>query len=188
MGYLINYPKELFEQTSDVHVYKPKLSPMWRVGRVLAVISITFAFIALVALLFEGMFIEFLLLLLVTIFLLLPFWLSMIIETVEHIRIGTERITILLSSRKRIVLDNIESIQYVTRKELEPSTTYLRKFLWSKRPRTCRGLSMRGKVFSNYKYGKFTRACNNFDELAMVTLANGKKYLINYPHPYGSPK
>jgi hypothetical protein len=40
---------------------------------------------------------------------------------------------------------------------------------------------MRGKVFTNYKYGKFTRACNNFDELAMVTLANGKKYLINYP-------
>lgn len=81
------------------------------------------------------------------------------------------------------MLDNIESIQYVTRKELEDSTTYLRKCLWLKRPRTCRGLSMRGKVFANYKYGKFTRACNNFDELAMVTLANGKKYLINYPLP-----
>ena len=180
--YLINYPKELFGQTEDIHVYKPKLKLKWRVGRVLAVISITLAFIALIALLFQGMFAEFFVLLLVTVFLLLPFGLSMIIETVEHIRIGTDRITILLSSRqKTIVLDNIESIQFVTRKELEPSTTYLKKFIWSQRPRTCRGLSMRGKVFTNYKYGKFTRACNNFDELAMVTLANGKKYLINYP-------
>ena len=45
------------------------------------------------------------------------------------------------------------------------------------------------KVLHNYNCYKmyfigclqFTRACNNFDELAMVTLANGKKYLINYP-------
>ena len=180
--YLINYPKELLEQTPDVHVYKPKLKLKWRVGRVVAVISITAAFIALIALLFEGMFIEFFVLLLVTAFLLLPFGLSMIIETVKHIRIGTDRITILLASHpKTIVLDNIESIQYVTRKELEPSTTYAQQFIWFQRPRTCRGLSMWGKVFSNYKYGKFTRICNNFDELAMVTLANGKKYLINYP-------
>ena len=180
--YLINYPKELFQQTAGIHVCKPKLKLKWKVGRVLAVISITSAFIALIALLLEGMFIEFLILLLVTVFLLLPFGLSMIIETVKHIRIGTDRITILLSShQKTIVLDNIESIQYVTRKELEPSTTYATQFLWFQRPRTCRGLSMWGKVFSNNKYGKFTRACNNFDELAMVTLANGKKYLINYP-------
>ena len=180
--YLINYPKELLEQTSNIHVYKPKLKLKWKVGRVLAVISITFAFIALIALLSTGMFIEFFFLLLVTIFLLLPFGLSMIIETVKHIRIGADRITILLAShQKTIVFDNIESIQYVTRKELEPSTTYAKQFLWFQRPRTCRGLSMWGKVFSNYKYGKFTRACNNFDELAMVTLANGKKYLINYP-------
>lgn len=179
--YLINYPKELVEQT-DIHVYKPKLKLKWRVGRVLAVISITLAFIALIALLNEGMFIEFLILLLVTVFLLLPFGLSMIIETVEHIRIEADRITILLAShQKTIVLDNIESIQYVTKKELEPSTTYPKQFIWFQRPRTCRGLSMWGKVFTNYKYGKFTRACNNFDELAMVTLANGKKYLINYP-------
>jgi hypothetical protein len=128
------------------------------------------------------MFAGFFVLLMVTVFLLLPFGLSMIIETVKHFRIATDRITILLAShQKTIVLDNIESIQFVTRKELEPSTTYLKKFIWSQRPRTCRGLSMRGKVFTNYKYGKFTRACNNFDELAMVTLANGKKYLINYP-------
>ena len=180
--YLINYPKELFQQTADIHVCKPKLKLKWKVGRVLAVISITSAFIALIALLLEGMFIEFLILLLVTVFLLLPFGLSMIIETVKHIRIGRDRITILLSSYpETIVLDNIESIQYVTRKELEPSTTYATQFLWFQRPRTCRGLSMWGKVFSNNKYGKFTRACNNFDELAMVTLANGKKYLINYP-------
>ena len=180
--YLINYPKELFQQTADIHVCKPKLKLKWKVGRVLAVISITSAFIALIALLLEGMFIEFLILLLVTVFLLLPFGLSMIIETVKHIRIGIDRITILLSSYpETIVLDNIESIQYVTRKELEPSTTYAKQFLWFQRPRTCRGLSMWGKVFSNNKYGKFTRACNNFDELAMVTLANGKKYLINYP-------
>lgn len=180
--YLINYPKELFGQTPDIHVYKPKLNLKWRVGRVLAVISITSAFIALIALLSAGMFIEFFFLLLVTIFLLLPFGLSMIIETVKHIRIGRDRITILLSShQKTIVLDNIESIQYVTRKELEPSTTYATQFIWFQRPRTCRGLSMWGKVFTNYKYGRFTRACNNFDELAMVTLANGKKYLINYP-------
>ncbi len=180
--YLINYPKELFGQTPDIHVYKPKLNLKWRVGRVLAVISITSAFIALIAFLSAGMFIEFLFLLLVTIFLLLPFGLSMIIETVKHIRIGAGRITILLAShQKTIVLDNIESIQYVTRKELEPSTTYATQFIWFQRPRTCRGLSMWGKVFTNYKYGRFTRACNNFDELAMVTLANGKKYLINYP-------
>ncbi len=180
--YLINYPKELLEQTADIHVYKPKLKLKWRVGRVVAVISITAAFIALIALLFEGMFIEFFVLLLVTVSLLLPFGLSMIIETVRHIRIEADRITILLASHpKTIVLDNIESIQYVTRKELEPSTTYAKQFIWFQRPRTCRGLSMWGKVFSNYKYGKFTRACNNFDELAMVTLANGKKYLINYP-------
>ena len=180
--YLINYPKELFGQTPDIHVYKPKLNLKWRVGRVLAVISITSAFIALIAFLSAGMFIEFLFLLFVTIFLLLPFVLSMIIETVKHIRIGADRITILLSShQKAIVLDNIESIQYVTRKELEPSTTYATQFIWFQRPRTCRGLSMWGKVFTNYKYGRFTRACNNFDELAMVTLANGKKYLINYP-------
>jgi len=180
--YLINYPKELLEQTADIHVYKPKLKLKWRVGRVVAVISITAAFIALIALLFEGMFIEFFVLLLVTAFLLLPFGLSMIIETVKHIRIGTDRITILLASHpKTIVLDNIESIQYVTKKELEPSTTYAKQFTWFQRPRTCRGLNMWGKVFSNYKYGKFTRICNNFDELAMVTLANGKKYLINYP-------
>lgn len=180
--YLINYPKELLKQTSNIHVYKPKLKLKWKVGRVLAVISITTAFIGLIALLLEGMLIEFLILLLVTVFLLYPFGLSMIIETVRHIRIGTERITILLSShQKTIVLDNIESIRYVTKKELEPSTTYAKQFWWFQRPRTCRGLSMQGKVFSNYKYGKFTRACNNFDELAMVTLANGKKYLINYP-------
>ena len=35
--------------------------------------------------------------------------------------------------------------------------------------------------FDSTKYGKFTQYCVNFDELAMVTLANGKKYLINYP-------
>ena len=180
--YLINYPKELLEQTADIHVYEPKLKLKWRVGRVVAVISITVAFIALIALLFEGMFVEFFVLLLACSFLLLPFGLSMIIETVKHIRIEADRITILLASHpKTIVLDNIESIQYVTRKELEPSTTYAKQFIWFQRPRTCRGLSMWGKVFTNYKYGKFTRACNNFDELAMVTLANGKKYLINYP-------
>lgn len=180
--YLINYPMELLEQMPDVHVYKPKLKLKWRVGRVVAVISIIVASIALFILLSEGMFIEFFVLLLACFFLLLPFGLSMIIETVKHIRIGTDRITILLASHpKTIVLDNIESIQYVTRKELEPSTTYAKQFTWFQRPRTCRGLSMWGKVFSNYKYGKFTRICNNFDELAMVTLANGKKYLINYP-------
>ena len=74
--YLINYPKELLEQTPDIHVYKPKLKLKWRVGRVVAVISITAAFIALIALLFEGMFVEFFVLLLVTVFLLLPFGLS----------------------------------------------------------------------------------------------------------------
>ena len=180
--YLINYPKELLGQTSDIHVYKPKLKLKWRVGRVVAVISITAAFIALITLLFEGMFVEFFVLLLACFFLLLPFGLSMIIETVRHIRIEADRITILLASHpKTIVLDNIESIQYVTRKELEPSTTYSKQFFGFQRPRTCRGLSMQGKVFSNNKYGNFSRACNNFDEIAMVTLADGKKYLINYP-------
>ena len=180
--YLINYPNELLEQTSDRLIYKPKLKLKWRIGRGLALTSITLAIVGLIALLIEGMFIEFLILLLVTIFLLWPFGLNMIIESVKHIRIGTDRITILLSShQKTIVLDNIESIQYVTRKELEPSTTYSKQFFGFQRPRTCRGLSMQGKVFSNNKYGKFSRFCNNFDEIAMVTLADGKKYLINYP-------
>lgn len=35
--------------------------------------------------------------------------------------------------------------------------------------------------FIDPKYGCFTRICNNFSELAMVTCVDGKKYLINYP-------
>ena len=35
--------------------------------------------------------------------------------------------------------------------------------------------------FDSTKYGNFTQYCVNFDEIAMVTCADGKKYLINYP-------
>ena len=42
--------------------------------------------------------------------------------------------------------------------------------------------SMQQGSAANEDYNnKFTRICVNYKELAFVTLANGKKYLINYP-------
>lgn len=42
--------------------------------------------------------------------------------------------------------------------------------------------SMRNAYYTAPSIGEFERISNNLDELALVTLANGKKYIINYPH------
>ncbi|MBR6630239.1 MAG: hypothetical protein IKL03_09860, partial [Bacteroidaceae bacterium] len=82
----------------------------------------------------------------------------------------------------KTVLDGVQHIQYVTRYEFDESdTTY--KDMSGDTVEIAHGLCLNyiQDEHESKKYGSFTLISVNFDELAMVTLANGKKYLINYP-------
>ena len=70
---------------------------------------------------------------------------------------------------------------HVTKEELDEDTSYTSYDSELDTKSTEHGLSMSSEKFLSKKYGEFTRICVNFKELAMVTCADGKKYLINYP-------
>ena len=103
------------------------------------------------------------------------FWLGLI----HHIEIAPDKITIVYLSGKSTVLDDVIDLEYVTKESIEEHTTY--NDYDSENDKKIKGLSMGALYFDSTKYGEFTQYCVNYDELAMVTLADGKKYLINYP-------
>ena len=103
-------------------------------------------------------------------------WLGLI----HHIEIAPDKITIVYLSGKSTVLDDVIDIEYVTKESIEEHTTHTDHD--SEHGDTeIKGLSMGALDFDSTKYGNFTQYCVNYDEIAMVTLANGKKHLINYP-------
>ena len=102
-------------------------------------------------------------------------WLGLI----HHIEIASDKITIVHLSGKSTVLDDVIDIEYVTKESIEEHTTH--NDYDSENDKKIKGLSMGALYFDSTKYGEFTQYCVNYDEIAMVTLANGKKYLINYP-------
>lgn len=102
---------------------------------------------------------------------------------IRYVEVGQEEITLTLLFGC-IVLEHIKSVEHVT-----PSTFASARYLAPQRKGgdvvmvSRYGLSMQVEDFVDPKYGAFTRICNNFSELAMVTCRDGKRYLINYPRP-----
>ena len=101
---------------------------------------------------------------------------------IRYVEIGHDKIVLVLISG-RIVLEHIKSVEYVTKAALDTA-----KCMVPKKRRNSGGemvehygLTMEVMDFIDPKYGCFTRICNNFSELAMVTCVDGKKFLINYP-------
>jgi|GEM_PF-5075226 len=79
-------------------------------------------------------------------------------------------------------LYGVKNIQYVTREEFDESdTTY--KDMSGDEVEIAHGLCVNytQNEHESIKYGHFTLIAVNYDELAMVTLFDGRKYLINYP-------
>ena len=102
-------------------------------------------------------------------------------KIIRYTEIEADKITIVRGLGKT-VLDGVQHIQYVTRHEFDESdTTY--KDMSGDEVEIAHGLCLNYNQdeHESKKYGSFTLISVNFDELAMVTLANGKKYLINYP-------
>lgn len=101
---------------------------------------------------------------------------------IRYVEIGHEKIVLVLISG-RIVLEHIKSVEYVTSEALDKAkcmVTKKRRYSGGKMVEHY-GLTMEVMDFIDPKYGCFTRICNNFSELAMVTCVDGRKYLINYP-------
>lgn len=98
---------------------------------------------------------------------------------IHHIEIAPDKITIVYLSGKSTVLNDVIDIEYVTKESIKEHTTY--NDYDSENDKEIKGLSMGALYFHSTKYGEFTQYCVNYDEIAMVTLANGKKHLINYP-------
>lgn len=82
-----------------------------------------------------------------------------------------------------LVLSDIQDVVIATKEEFDEHTTY--EVRGNERyglDTTQYGLSLKEISFNSSVYGKFTRISNNLDELALVILWSGEKYLINYPH------
>ena len=99
-------------------------------------------------------------------------WAIPFFRKIRYIKIESDKITLVRLIGKT-TLRYVIKIEYVTRELLEEigiehwvDDDYVP------------GMSIRKAHHRSKRYGEFIQY---FDELAMVTLANGKKYLINYP-------
>lgn len=98
-----------------------------------------------------------------------------------YTEIEPDKITIARGLGKT-VLDGVQHIQYVTREEFDKNdTTY--KDTSGDYVEIAHGLCVNytQAEHESIKYGHFTLIAVNYDELAMITLFDGRKYLINYP-------
>lgn len=94
---------------------------------------------------------------------------------IRYIEVRPGRIRI-VRRRDTLEWDNICSITPFTKGIDDRQLSYLN---WLGRKRN--GLSIRYSEYHSDTIGDLTRISNNLDELALVTLADGKKYIINYP-------
>lgn len=100
---------------------------------------------------------------------------------IRYVEVGEDEITLTLLFG-RIVLKDIESVEHVTPSALASARYTVPQKDGADVVMVSRyGLSMQVEDFVDPNYGAFTRICNNFSELAMVTCRDGKRYLINYP-------
>ena len=99
---------------------------------------------------------------------------------IHHTEILPDKITIVPLLGKATVLDGVQHIERVQRTDFDAdNTTYILKL--KEREETRQDLDFTHQKLVHKKFGEFTQHCVNFDEIAMVTCADGKKYLINYP-------
>lgn len=101
---------------------------------------------------------------------------------IRHLEVDRGKIFIEHYLGGELVLSDIVSIKPVSKEEFDEHTTYEdeSREKYGLETTLC-GLDMKATSYKSSVYGEFTRVSNNLDELAMVTLRSGKKYLINYP-------
>lgn len=101
---------------------------------------------------------------------------------VRSVEVDGGRIYVERYTRGTLVLSDIQDIVVATKEDFDEHTTYeVRENEKYGLDTTQYGLDMKEISFNSSVYGKFTRISNNLDELALVILGSGKKYLINYP-------
>lgn len=95
----------------------------------------------------------------------------------RHIEIRPGRITVARLVGKPLCWENVQEIRPIDKTWIETYAT--------KRNTNYKDIdtvfSMRNAYYTAPSIGEFERISNNLDELALVTLTNGKKYVINYP-------
>ena len=116
------------------------------------------------------------------IFLVSAFLYIKLSHCIRHIEVDRGKIFIERYVGGVLVLSDIQDIKPVMKEEFDEHTTYQAKRnekygLDS----TQYGLSLKVYTFNSSVYGDFTRISNSLDDLALVILCDGKKYLINYP-------
>ena len=95
----------------------------------------------------------------------------------RHVELRPGRITVARFVGKPLCWENVQDIKPIDKAWL--------KIYATKRNTNYKDLdtafSMRNTYYTAPSIGEFERICNNLDELALVTLSDGKKYVINYP-------
>ena len=103
---------------------------------------------------------------------------SLLKYNIRHIKIQPNRITIVRVTGNALRWDNVVDVSTIEKKWLKTYAT--------KRNTNYKDLdtmfSMRNCHYIAQSIGTFDRISNNIDELALVTLSDGKKFVINYPH------
>ena len=96
-------------------------------------------------------------------------------QYIRYIEVKPGQIKI-VRRKTTLVLDNISSITPFTRDGDGKNVFY-----YNRRRKKRYGLNKYDSQQHSSVIGPFTLICNNFDELALVVLDNGFKYVINYP-------
>lgn len=95
----------------------------------------------------------------------------------RHVELRSGRITVARFVGKSLCWENVQDIKPVDKDWMRIYAT--KRNTNYKDPDVV--FSMRNAHYTAPSIGEFERISNNLDELALVTLANGKKYVINYP-------
>ena len=107
-------------------------------------------------------------------FIALPFWLllmaGIILRTPRYFYIEKDLVIIKYYLGRKVIAD-IQSVRHIDRQELKGTVRLYGNG----------GLFAYAEWCRSRNIGKFYLLAVNWDELALVTLVNGKKYVINYP-------
>ena len=105
-------------------------------------------------------------------------WICALLKhNVRRVEVSPGRITVVRVVGKPLCWDNVQEVRPISGEWLKACAT--------KRNTSYKDLDvvfgMRNACYTAPSIGEFERISNNLDELALVTLADGGKYVVNYP-------
>ena len=111
--------------------------------------------------------------------LMLLSWVANILSSIiHHIEIEPGKITIVRLFGSKLEYKKVKRIDPINKDSFKEHTTWE---YGRNGAHTAHGLTLLGADFHSTVYGRFNIISNNLDEIALITLANDKKVLINYP-------